>query len=228
MVFLTATAAFSFASLENIKAQLLSSLAKETSQYRWLVLVRGTQIELDEIGLSLEKLPGIDDASFVSSENAFRRLKDDPYLTESLTGLTSTAIPSAWEVRWSADFDIESQDANLAEARSWPGVIDIAMDEKALSTIQMLRKHVLGVRVLLSGLMCLLVLSGIFVGLRLLFSEKTLRFQVREFLGEVALLFASWSLGLVFIWALTGHVAWAFLPFGLILGAIVWGWRAAS
>jgi hypothetical protein len=223
--FLAAAAGFSLAGVENIKNQLTLTLQKQMDGYRWLVLVQGAQIDIDEVGRSLEKFPGLKDASYISPETAFDRLKQDAYLSNSLSGLTAAVLPAAWDVRWSSDFSVDKQDAFVAETRALPGVVDVAMDEKALNTIQLLRQHILGVRVVLAGLVFLLVVIAIVAGLKPLLAGKPIRFNARHFLVETGIVTAGWAAGIALLWVLTSHATWIFIPFGLLVGAASWLWR---
>lgn len=226
--FLAAASGFALAGFDNIKKQLSASLHRQIEAYHWLVLVQGAQIDIDEVGRSLEKFPGLKDATFVSSEAAFENLKQDAFLSDGLTGLDASALPAAWKVRWTADFSVDKQDAFVAETRAIPGVVDVAVDEKALSTIQLLREHILGVSVVASGFVFLLVLAAVAAGLRLLFAEKRWTFAARPFLLETLLIAGGWCAGLFLLWSLTSYAAWPFLFFGIIAGATSWAWRQTA
>jgi hypothetical protein len=65
MVFLTVGAAAGL--LSALKKNMAASWTEQLTQYRWLVLVRGSQVDIDEVGRSLEQYPGVKDAAFISS-----------------------------------------------------------------------------------------------------------------------------------------------------------------
>ncbi len=226
--FLAAAAGFALAGFDNVKKQLSDSLHRQVEAFHWLVLVQGAQIDIDEVGRSLEKFPGLKEATFVSPESAFENLKQDAFLADGLAGLDASALPAAWKVRWTADFSVDKQDAFVAETRALPGVVDVAVDEKALSTIQLLREHRLGVSVVMTGFVFLLVLAGIAAGLYLFFSEKRWTFNGRAFLIETLVIAGGWCAGLALLSTLTGHAAWPFLLLGFAAGATSWAWRQTA
>lgn len=227
--FLVALGAFALAGFFQHKIQLQASLHNEVAQYHWLVLVEGAQLDIDEVGRSLERFPNVGEVSFVSRESAFERLKNDAKLSGHLRGLTPSILPAAWNVRWEPDFAIEKQDLFLAEARALPGVLEVAVNENMLRTIQRLREHSLGVRVLLAGFSLLLVLAGVVIGLRFLAGGiKHIKVKHRELSTDISVCALAWTAGIAFATFLTGVSSWTFLPFGLLVGLLHWAWKQTA
>ena len=218
--------AFALAGLLHVKSYLQASIQSELLRYRWLVLVEGAQIDIDEVGRALERFPHVREVSFVSRESAFERLKRDESISDHLRGLSPAVLPAAWNVRWRTDFAIEKQDQFLTEARALPGVVEVAVNESVLNSLQRLREHLLGVRVVLAGFFLLLMLSVVAIGLRFLVSGvKFIKIKQQELGLDVLVCALGWAAGVLFASYLSGVFSATILPFGILVGLGCWAWK---
>jgi cell division protein FtsX len=225
MVFLTVGAAAGL--LSALKKNMAASWTEQLTQYRWLVLVRGSQVDIDEVGRSLEQYPGVKDAAFISSQQVFEALQNDTYLQGATTGLSASAIPSAWAVTWTTDIVFADQPNLLDDTKRLPGVVDVALDESALSTIRLLREHWLALRFAISVLIAFSVLTLILAGLRFFIVPPVIT-ESRPLLLLFGLLSVAWAVGATVGGELLNAPTWGLLALGMIPAAVVTLWRSAE
>jgi len=204
------------------KESLNQSWSSQFNQFRWIVMVRGNQLQVDEVGRLLNKLDGVRGAMYVPSFQAFEKLRQDPLFNKDLIDLDPALLPPSWEVQWKPGMELKAAqiDDVLSEVASFPGVLDVAYDSTRWQTLLSQKRKFLQLRWLLS----LVSLVGIFWGF--VFVGRILFFKKYHWIGQkkffIAVLHDSlwWSLGFLGIGLLLGWTPWMLLGAGAGIGVL--------
>jgi len=204
-----------------IEAKLAATAQKATADFRWLVLVRGTQLQIDEVGSYLKKLDGVEDASLISPSDVVDQLKKEPLLSGDSDLLDPALLPPSWEVRWSPEhLRLEDLQDTLDEVKTVPGVIDIAFDQHSLDRLHQLRLHRLELDAVL-GLAGMVTLIFLFILYgRLLFFTGGENLDVPRLIAMALVDGLSWAAGYFLIVGIVAPASWYLCLGGLLVGAI--------
>jgi hypothetical protein len=130
-------------------------------------------------------------------------------------------------VTWTTDIVFADQPNLLDDTKRLPGVVDVALDESALSTIRLLREHWLALRFAISVLIAFSVLTLILAGLRFFIVPPVIT-ESRPLLLLFGLLSVAWAVGATVGGELLNAPTWGLLALGMIPAAVVTLWRSAE
>jgi len=204
------------------KETMNRSWTSQFNQFRWIVMVRGNQLQVDEVGRLLNKLDGIRGVVYVPSFQAFEKLKQDPLFNKELKDLDPALLPPSWEVQWKPGTELKAAQIEdvLSEVASFPGVLDVAYDWTRWQTLLSQKRKFLQLRWLLSLVSLVGLFWGfIFVG-RILFFKKFHGTRQKIFLVAILHDVLWWSLGFLGIGLLLGWTPWALLGVGVGIGVL--------
>lgn len=213
---LVAAVAFATGSLVALKDRLAVDWQTALTNFRWIVLVSGDNVEIDEVGRYLKQMDGVASTTLLPPNAIIDQLKTEPLLADQIPLLDQAALPAVWNVGWGAGIDASSMVENLQELKKLPGVVDVAFDGRELRTLVGSRVLWLKVRVIVSALALLgAALFCLLLG-RLLFfaSSRSLGKAVPAATVTGVL---AWAAGLALAWKLVG-------PFSPLLA---WGGAVA-
>lgn len=208
-----------------LRHQLSQDLERFGSQFRWVVLVRGAALEIDEVGRFLKHLEGADDVRFVSSENMLEKLRNDPMLAPDLDFVDAAAFPASWEVRWDIEKMKVNEQRDLArEAKKMASVVDVAFDEATLEFLNKLKRLWFRVDLMFAG--------GALLGSVFLFflAGKFFFFNPLKLLDPALLLAAVgnsalwWAVGYVALGMSFGFLPWPAAMGGFFVGLVHYVW----
>jgi hypothetical protein len=219
------TISLTLGSIVTMKFQMDASWKRVADDFQWFILVKGSQLEVDEVGRFLKQLDGPREINYLPPEQVLEELKRDPVLGQDFGAVSAEALPPSWAVKWSIDA-LEShrlEDLSL-EIRTFPAVLDVAYDQKTLDTIHTLRLHWAQLRVLLSAIA---VAASIFLAIlfgRLLFFTPLAAFDLK--LLGAALLQSSlwWAAGTFAAFKAIGGIPWWWLLGGPLFGLCHFAW----
>jgi len=215
------TLSLSLACLVSLRNQTAASSQEAIKNFQWMVLVEGSQLEIDEVGRSLRQLPGVQDVTFVSKDDAFSSLKEDQMLFEDLNLFGPDDLPSSWRVTWLPEaLDSGQMDDFIHDTQRLAGVTDIAFDRKTIDVNKRIRQTLYQLNLILSALM---LIGAVFVALllgRTLFFTHHKKFDGRRALVVIAQDQIAWAIGFFLVRQRLGSLGWKFLIVGLIVGAV--------
>jgi cell division protein FtsX len=208
---------FLLASLVFFNDQLAVAQKKYLQDFHWLVLVRGDQLGVDEVGRFLRQFDGVERAEYMSSDTLLGRVAKEGVSDEDLNFIKAGSLPSAWEVKWTEEADMRKMlTESLVDIKNFPGVVDVLYSGDTLRNIQTGRWLRSQLKLCLSGL----ILIGLFLGLLLL--GKVLFFSsvsLGQFKGVwpftiSALLF--WSAGVGLFSGIVARASWGLFGAALL------------
>ena len=146
------------------KYQMGKAWNQSIASFDWVVMAEGDTIAIDEVGRFLKKMEGVSDVTFISAEDIYEKARLDSALASDLSLLEGNPFPSGWNVHWKAeDFNSKRIADALQDIRSFPGVVDVASDPKAIEDVHRFRAYwlqaKLGLAVLMAGLVLFLVVA---------------------------------------------------------------------
>jgi hypothetical protein len=183
-----------------------------------MVLVEGDPVQVDEVGRFLKQLDGVNNVRFMSSSDVYQQLSQEPMLAPQMGLFGTDAFPATWVMDWvPSEFDVNRQQNLLGDIKKFTGVLDVAFDQKAGESIQLIRRHWLEVRVVLS-LLTFLVIGSMAWLLGRLFFVPLDRFHWKSV--GVALISdeLGWIAGLLLLRQVLGGLPWAFYTGGFVVG----------
>lgn len=209
------------ATLLSLQNRFSASWRAGVADFRWVVLVDGDQVTIDEIGRFLNQSEGAADVTFVSAADSLAYFRQVGDLSTELQGLEQNPFPSAYHVQWNPNV-LESDRLTqlLQDVRTFPGVVDVAYDGRTLASLRDARLVYFQVRAALSaalflGCIALVVLIG-----RFFFSSAVKRFSFRSFAGRAAVDGLTWAAGVFVASRLVPGVPWPIYFSGLLVGAL--------
>lgn len=218
-VLLISTLGFFFSGLHYLKSDLFQIWKAETGKFRWIVLVQGETLQIDEVGRFLKQLEGVESVIYHSPEQGKERIQNEALFFEDLRDIPPSLIPASWEIRWNDQFDPSRDDVGqiLDEILGLPSVLDVALNEDQWHQVQRSKLIYFEVRLILALGALLLALFGI------VFVARALFFGHAAFVGwkSAALLFfqdgAAWAIGWGLAWLVLGRLSPYLLFGGLVL-----------
>lgn len=214
----TAAVGFTLSGLLALRDRLVDGWKAAYADFRWVVLVSGDQVELDEIGRYLKQLDGVNEATLLPGGAILDRLRREPLLQNHLSSLDASQLPSLWEVTFTSSFDLSTLDDTLGEVRKLPGVIDVTLDRRDVAQIRYFRSAWLKVRLVLAGLALIgVILAALLLG-RFLFFTSLGSLKVARSLEVFAVAALGWLAGLGLARGLIGPFSWQ----------LAWGMLAAG
>lgn len=222
--------AFTWGVAAGMDASFSSSLDRLSSRFRWLVLVQGNQLQVDEVGRFLKTLDGTASVSFLSPEELVKPLKNDPLLGDDSTYVDARYVPPSWSVNWTSDMlrDTARLRDIQQDVRNFPGVVDVAYDGRALDLFQQIHVHELQVKAGTAFFRFLMVLLlALMLGRLAFFTSYARKPAPRDALRVLGGA-AWWFLGLMAAASLFGTAAWPSLAVGAALGLVRALWRARA
>jgi cell division protein FtsX len=128
---------FLLASLVFFNDQLAVAQKKYLQDFHWLVLVRGDQLGVDEVGRFLRQFDGVERAEYMSSDTLLGRVAKEGVSDEDLNFIKAGSLPSAWEVKWTEEADMRKMlTESLVDIKNFPGVVDVLYSGDTLRNIQ--------------------------------------------------------------------------------------------
>jgi hypothetical protein len=212
-------AAAAFCSLISLKYQLDAAWTRLASEFRFYVLVSGSQLDVDEVERFLQQLDGPTEVVAVSSDDILGVLRKDPLLAEDFNGIAARVLPTSFQVNWPIERMYSQELGDLAEdIRAFPGVVDVAYDGRLLDVIHSIRLHWAQVRVALSVVaVALISFASLLLG-RFFFFVPWRSLKPRLLLLATVHGLMAWGLGYLVI-----HKALGSVPAPLLLGGLVAG-----
>ncbi|MFN0117240.1 MAG: hypothetical protein ACKVQC_02970 [Elusimicrobiota bacterium] len=194
---------FIFFSLGGILAGFLSferKLEKEISHSSrslyWLVPVRGSQVEIDEVGRFLSQLNGIKNVDFQSSEEIKQELQKDPLLRKELEGVSPQALPMTWKINWESRFlSKENIKKNTQEILEFPGVLDVAFNVSAIENFRSFQFLLTQFQIVASFSLVLIVLLFSFSLGNMFIRETYNKVPLKDIFKSAIFSFFGWGLG---------------------------------
>ncbi|MCG3203715.1 MAG: hypothetical protein KCHDKBKB_00387 [Elusimicrobia bacterium] len=187
-----------------LKNETFKAWSGAINSYDWLVLAEGDSVALDEVGRYLKKIDGVSEVTFQSAEEILEVTKMDSKLAENLKLIEGNPFPSAWRVRWQAEyFSPVKIHESAEEVKLFPGVVDVASDPRALEVIQTYRGLWHQVKLVLSlmGAFFSILLSVLVV--RMTLGSKSSWWSIKNVASVSAVTFFSFGVGaalLYFLW----------------------------
>lgn len=203
-----------------IKEDLRTGWTSQTDQFKWLVLVQGDPLDIDEVGRFLTQLEGVSAVKFISSQEVFDQIKSDPLFAKDFKDLGPQVIPASWEVKWIPSYlDRAANPELINEVKRLQGILDIAYDINTLNSIRSLRTRWLQVRLVLAAAFTLALLWAVGLLGRALFFRDASLWSVRGTAPLFSVLFVAWAAGAALVYWQLGPFPW--IAFGG--GVVVWG-----
>lgn len=197
----------------------------EAGDFRWLVLVRGDLVAVDDVGRFLSSLDGVKETRLLDRAQILSELSEEQLWPDEAAAVGTDSLPQSWMVRWGQNpRSLQDQQALLSDIRKKDGVVDVAFDPHALERIRSWRKMLLTSRFVLGSVSFLLVLAfGWIVGKYLFFSSLKMP-RWAETWRILASDFIPWLAGYFLSALIYGWLPPAVLLGGLILGVahVVW------
>ncbi len=211
-----------------LRGQLGKSWSAAAEKFQFVVLVQGSQVEVDEVGRTLGQMEGVARVSYLSPEDSLQRLKADPLFNEDLAYLSGDLLPASWQVHWRPGHPRLSRlELILQDIKAVPGVLDVGWDRLALDTISSRRAHWLEVRLVLILLaLTASVLALALLGRALFFGVwwKPGRSEMKSFLIDAVW----WTAGFLLLRQCVAPLTWHALWGAPALSAFRYLWRSAS
>jgi hypothetical protein len=195
------------------------SWKEAAGRLQWVVLVGGSQVEIDEVGRALKQLDGVNQVTYVSPEESLERLKADPLFSDDLSYLTGDLLPASWQVQWSVDRAALIRDEVVQDVRAVPGVLDVAFDRRTLEMVRNGRAQWLKGRNVLSLLaLATLLLTLVLLGRALFLAawRKPKKTEVLSWVFDQAW----WAAGFLALYQAVAPLDWRFLAGGLVFSGL--------
>ena len=158
------------------------------------------------------------------------QIKNEPLLADQTSVLDTASLPSVWSVSWTPAYDASKIEDDLVELRRYPGVVDVAFDNRELDKAARFRLLWLKLRVLVSALAVLgAILFSLLIGRFLFFTDLRV-VNPGPLAAFVAGTTLAWVAGLGLAYGLVGPFSWH-LAWGAVLAAfarLAWGRVRAS
>ena len=220
-----AAAALTVAGLVSLKDSLAAQWRAAAGDFRWVVLVTGDAVDVDEVGRFLKELDSVGSVTLTPASAILDELRNEPMLAGQMSALDPSALPSAWQVAWSPDMDAAQLSSDLDDLRRLPAVVDVAYDRRDLEKIAAYRNAWLKVRVLLSALLVIgATLFAVLLG-RFLFFTNLRAIRLPAFAAFTLGAVLAWIAGLAIGWWLVGpfdpRLAWGALA--AAIARLAWG-----
>ncbi len=219
------SASFGFGGLVLLKNQLNQDYQDKVEPFKWLVLVKGDPLEIDEVGRFLKQYPEAIEVTFLSPSTVFEQLQHDPLFQDDMNGIKPTDVPPCWQVKWEAQhLNFSQLEDRISETRRFPGVLDVAYDPQLIQSIQSSHRFWIEARFLLAFLAFLGVVASVLLAGRVLFFTELRKVDLKV-LGKILLFNQfTWSLGYLFLIKTAGALPWYFLGGGIMAGLIHFLW----
>jgi hypothetical protein len=217
-------ASFFIGSVVYLTHHLTDALQQEKNRAHWLVLVKGSPLEIDDVGRLLTQFPGALNVTYLPPVDVLKIVQADHLFSEDLSDINIKDLPGSWEVQWSNEVASPPVNEIVADIKKSPGVIEVAFDGKAIEQARFLRKLRTTLRLMLAVTVFVAVLFSLIVLGRFIFLSTPTKFQGGEFWLTVAQAFLFWMAGTLLARQLVGPVSWKFLTVGLLVGAIHYFW----
>jgi len=222
-------AAFVLGSLLCLENNFHASMVSFAEEFKWMVLVNGSPVEIDDVGRALKQLDAGNDVRFVSSQVIADKLNQDPMLSREITPESTSLFPPSWEVSWSTvNLDYDKQSLLLSEVRRLPGVIDIAYDQHLLDLAHRFKSQWLLAKMALSAVLFLTVVALFILGGRALFFFGTQWPSLMDFTIQMSQDFLWWGAGILLIGAALGTPRWEWALGGVVAGIFHFFLRASE
>lgn len=216
--FVISIIAFLLSSLVFVQNRFEQAFQKNINDFNWIVLVRGDQLAIDEVGRFLKQFDDVHQIEFISSEQLIDRIYTEGVSRDDLNLINRSQLPSSWRVSWLPNANFTKLiNENLPDMKNFPAVVDVVYDSNVLARMNENRWHSAQLKLCLSAFLFLCLLFTFLLLGKILFfgslSTKQLKAAWPLALSGVAF----WWLGVGFFAAVIGPVDWGILGAGAIV-----------
>lgn len=195
------------------------------ADFKWVVLVSGDQIQVDEVGRFLHDIDAVGQVTLLPPSAVVERLRNDPVVGDQFDGIEVDSLPSVWLVAWTPAIASARLDRELEDVRRLPGVVDVGFDRRELVKASAFRDAWLRIRLLLAALAVLgIVVLSVLLG-RFLFFTDLSAVRAGPLLAFMTGAAFAWLAGLgLGVWLL-GPVSWHLAWGGAVaaIARLAWG-----
>ncbi|MBV9079869.1 MAG: hypothetical protein JO102_01980 [Elusimicrobia bacterium] len=213
-----------FAGLLALKQRAYSDWSGALSDFKWVVLVSGEPLQIDEVGRSLKELDAVAGVVYKTPQDMMTRLSSEPLLAKQLDAIDPAQLPGSWLVEWTPEFDASKMGDTLDEIRRMPGVVDVAFDTRQLDKVRVFRLMWLDLRLVLSILAAIGTLIAVLLFGRFLFFRPGPLPEAARVWALLIFSTVAWAAGAGVVAALVGPFSWHVLWGGPIVGLTRLAW----
>lgn len=208
-----------------MKNDLAQSWVQQVEQLKWMVLVNGTELEVDEVGANLRKVAGTDSVTLLSPTEVFQQLEAEGLAQE----IRPEYLPVVWEIKWiPAELDLNIMTAIYEDILLYPGVMSVARNPYRFNQILTERHRWFQVRMGLAGFSLFAVLSLILILGRFFLYVNPKNWSWKLCFVNILFFGAFWVLGAMMIKGLWGDIGVGFIALGLLPGFVKTLWVPSS
>lgn len=211
------------------RVQIYQSWTESLRSFHWLVLVKGSQLQIDEVGRFLNQLDNVKDVEFISPEVMQNELETDPLLSRDFKNIDPGAIPPCFRI----GLEIEALNPRRlddlgTEIRTFPAVLDVAFDQKTLDSMHRFRMHWAGLGLLFNLIFFVVAALALICLGRFLFFTSLSNFHVKTMVYFILHSSWFWTLGFFSVRAAFGPISSVWLWGGFLLGVFRTFWRGGN